>query len=165
MKYSSATALAATAMLASALTGLTGASASSAPVSCVQPGALIVGGPGNDVLIGTPFNDTIVGRGGNDTIRGRGGADEIRSGAGADEVFGGACPDEIRLGDGNDQGRGDGGCPGEHGPEVAHGVPLVALTWSAAAGGNPLIWQTCGIPRWFSLNEQDGRCGLLTPEP
>ena len=54
----------------------------------IAPPALLVGGPGNDILAGTSSNDTIDAGGGNDTLQGNGGDDLLIGGLGSDTFHG-----------------------------------------------------------------------------
>jgi hypothetical protein len=67
-----------------------------------NPGGIIAGGPGNDVLTGTPGDDLIVGGDGDDVLNGGGGDDIIVGGAGNDTILGGPGDDCILGEDGAD---------------------------------------------------------------
>lgn len=76
-----------------------------------EPGIVLKGGNGNDVINGTNNNDTLNGENGNDTIHGLGGSDTISGGNGTDTLYGdggndtilgGAGSDTIYGGEGND---------------------------------------------------------------
>ena len=67
-----------------------------------NPGGIIAGGPGNDVLIGTPGDDLIVGGDGDDVLNGGGGDDIIVGGSGNDTLIGGPGDDCILGEDGAD---------------------------------------------------------------
>lgn len=75
----------------------------------VNPGGIIAGGPGSDVLTGTPGDDVIAGGDGADVIDGGGGSDIIVGGAGNDILSGGTGDDCIVGDEGNDIINGGGG--------------------------------------------------------
>ncbi len=65
-------------------------------------GAVLLGGPGNDMLDGTTGADILCGAGGPDVLRGEGGGDFLDGGPGPDDVFGDTGPDRLFGGPGDD---------------------------------------------------------------
>jgi len=63
---------------------------------------LLIGGPGDDVLIGGAGDDRLRGGRGNDTLDGGAGNDSLRGGRGIDSLTGGEDDDLLRGGRGND---------------------------------------------------------------
>ena len=67
------------------------------------PGAILVGGDGNDVLTGGSAADIVVGQAGNDTLLGKGGNDLLFGGAGNDTLTGGTGDDQVSGDAGDDR--------------------------------------------------------------
>ena len=74
-------------------------------------GALLYGGPGNDLIRGGVGDDLLTGGSGDDTVFGEGGNDEIELNDGNDTADGGPGEDTVDLGSGDD--RADGGSEGD----------------------------------------------------
>ena len=112
--------------------GNAGAQAScfgAAPTLFAQPGQVLVGTSGPDVIWGSTGADIIRGGGGNDKICARGGADDVDGGSGNDQ---------IDLGPGRDVGRGGSGndvVNGKKGRDVISGN-AGADTLSGGSGGD-----------------------------
>ena len=70
--------------------------------NCVDLGAYIQAGEGNDTIVGGDQADSITAAQGNDSVLGMGGDDWIDGNAGSDTIDGGAGNDRIYGGSGND---------------------------------------------------------------
>ena len=67
-----------------------------------QPGLVLVGTSGPDLLTGGPGNDILCGYGGGDTLNGKGGNDYLAGGNGLDRLHGGLGNDRLYGGPAND---------------------------------------------------------------
>ncbi len=68
-----------------------------------MPGAILVGGIGNDVITGGSNADILVGSDGNDVLLGKGGNDRLFGGAGNDTLTGGSGDDQVSGDAGDDR--------------------------------------------------------------
>jgi Ca2+-binding RTX toxin-like protein len=96
--------------------------------------AIILGGPGDDVLVGTPDPDQIFGFAGNDQLFGLEGNDELNGGDGHDFLRGGDGNDSLDGGDGDDFLRGDLGDDKLHG-----GAGFDRVTYAIGAVGGVTV--------------------------
>ncbi len=73
------------------------------PAAQENPGLLLSGAPGDDLLVGGAGEDTLTGNAGNDTLTGGAGADLLLGGSGDDLLIGGSGDDTMQGGDDADK--------------------------------------------------------------
>src|SRR5262249_28689704 len=117
------------------------------------PGAVIVGGGGQDLILGGGGGDTIVGGTGNDLMYGWNGNDQLFGSVGNDTVLGGGGNDMVLGGAG--QGALLGGA-GERTPDAGTaGTHLLADTQTGGVGADEFV---------FHLNSHLGRVSTISNE-